>query len=132
MSADVPPTQPAAARRAPTFDTLDDAAEFYAELHDEVGVLRDRLEDLAARLERRLAEEKSHRQEEIQVLREEWRNIATGIAAHSTALANAAAQLQAELAAVRSEQSHQSGQLRLIGQAMELLLQTEGLEMPHE
>jgi chromosome segregation ATPase len=119
-------------RRAPTFDTLEEAAEFYAELHDEVGVLRGRLEDLDARLERRLAEERGERQEEIQALRDEWRNLGTAIAANSTALANAASQLQAELAAVRSEQTHQSGQLRLIGQAMELLLQTEGLEMPHE
>jgi len=93
----------------------------------ELEVLRARIAELEVRLDRGLAAEKAERQEEIHALREEWRNISVAISANSTAVANAANVLQAELREVRETQKFQSNQLGLIGQAMDLLLKESGL-----
>lgn len=125
MSDDVPsqrPTPPAMERRVsrvPPIDTLDDAAEAIELLDARMTVL-----------EVELAVERRERQQELTALREEWRNVSTAIAANSTALGNATAAVTTRLAGIEAEQRHQSGQLKLIGQAMELLLATEGIEMP--
>ena len=87
----------------------------------ELAALRERMDALENRVETRLEEERSERREDIRLLRE----------TASATVAGAAATIDVRLAAIASEQSHQSSQLKLIGQAMELLLAAEDLEMPH-
>jgi chromosome segregation ATPase len=106
-----------------------DLATLRAEVHAQklsVEALDLRVEALGVRLDQRIAAERDARQAEIAALREEWRNLAQAISANSTALGNATKQILAEAAEIRSEQKHQSQQLRLIGQGMEILLRDEG------
>lgn len=96
----------------------------------ELEALRLRIDGLEVRLEARIAAEEAQRKAEIDALREEWRNLATAISANSTAVATVAANMQAEFDEIKATQRHQSDQLGLIGQAMELLLKAEGIEAP--
>lgn len=136
MNAELPakPTPPAIERRLsriPPIDTLDDAALA-------LGMLDARLTELEAEL----AVEKRERREEMQALRQEWKNIATGIAAHGVALGNATAKLSTELtdiknelAEIRVDADFVKEQMRLLGRGMDLLLQDAGLSAvvnPHE
>jgi hypothetical protein len=96
----------------------------------ELELLKPRFIDLEARLTARIAAEEEIRKAEVGALREEWRNISQAIAASSTAMANATTRILAEFTEIRETQRFQLDQLKLFGQAMEMLLQTEGLEMP--
>ena len=95
-------------------------------LRAELDVLRLRIDGLEARI----AAEEGTRRVEIEALREEWRSLAQAITANSTAVANVAARMQAEFEDIKGTQKHQVDQLDLLGQAMELLLKAEGLEVP--
>lgn len=96
----------------------------------ELELLKPRFIDLEARLTARIAAEEEQRKAEVGALREEWRNISQAIAAQSTVMANAVTRILTEFGELKAAQKFQVDQLRLFGQAMELLLQTEGLEMP--
>lgn len=101
-----------------------------AALRVEIEALRLRIDGLEVRLEARIAAEEETRRAEIETLREEWRNLATAISANSTAVANVASKMAAEFETIKEAQKFQTDQLKLVGQAMELLLQAEGLEVP--
>lgn len=101
-----------------------------AALRTELDALKLRIDVLEVRLEARIAAEEMTRQAEIEALREEWRNLAQAISANSAAVANVASQMQSEFGEIKATQAHQTSQLGLIGQAMELLLKAEGLEVP--
>lgn len=101
-----------------------------AALRAELDALKTRIDLLEARLDARIESEKAQRTAEIAALREEWRNLAQAISANSTAVEKVAEKMTAGFAEVQAEQKHQSSQLNLIGQAMDLLLAEQGLKAP--